>query len=270
MSRIVKSWNASVDAHNRVSIENAVQIPNQPFENPLVDEEMAYDEPSATYHEPEEPPIDLEALRYEAELIIANAEKKANKLSDEIISTARNQAKTFEHDTREKLKVEAEQVREEAKQQGYEQAIKEAQLEADGIIQEANDIKQDAINEKEEMLANVEPEMVNLMIDILDHLIGVEKETNKKTITTLIKSGLARANPSGKITIHVSPEDYPAVDKNDLFQELDTMAELEVIEDPSVRKAGCIIETEIGTIDSSLDTQYKALRKNLKYILKNR
>lgn len=229
-----------------------------------------YHSHAETYEPEEVPQIDLQALEYEAELIIANAEKRAHSLSDEIIDNARNQAKKLETDTKERLKEEIEELKEETKQKAYDEAMAEAQLERDGIIQEANQIKQDAHDYREELIKEVEPEMVNLMIDILDHLIGVEKETNAKTITTLIKSGLQRANPSGKIVVHVSTADYPHVDKDEIFQHLDTMAELEILEDPTIRRSGCIIETEIGTIDSSLDTQYKALRKNLKYILKNR
>ena len=266
MSRIVKSWNASVDENNRVSIDNTLQIQyQQPLPTGYEDEMMAEE----AYAEPL-PEIDLEAVHYEAELILANAEKKANDLSDEIIATARKQARQMEDDILNAARDEAEEIQEAAREAGYKEAIEAAQLEADGIIQEAQDIKQRGIEEKQAMIEALEPEMVEFMLEILDHLVGIEKETNAQAITTLVKTGLSRTNMSGKIKIHVSPADYPNVSKEDIFESLDTLVELELVEDPTIRKAGCIIETEMGNIDASLDTQYKGLRKNLQYILKNR
>ena len=66
--------------------------------------------------------------------------------------------------------------------------------------------------------------------------------------------------------IHVSPEDYPFVSmsKNKLSEVLgNKSATVEIIEDMTLKKNECMVETDGGIYDCSLDSQLEALRKEL-------
>jgi flagellar assembly protein FliH len=219
-------------------------------------------------------PVDLGATKEEAQRIaqeiIEQAEEEAKRSSQLIIKNAEMDAERLITDSRAKAQDEAENIKEEAYNEGYEHAIAEADKEAQKIIQEAEDIKTQAHEYRKELIASIEPEMIGLVTDILDKLIEVEKDVNPKAISVLIKQGLAKCSLTENIKVHVSKEDLPNVDEEAILSSLDTMALIQFIEDPTLQKGSCIIETDLGNIDCGLDTQYKELRRNLHYILKNR
>ncbi len=61
------------------------------------------------------------------------------------------------------------------------------------------------------------------------------------------------------------PKDYENIKKNqaELLQKVEAGKTLLLREDEGVKPGGCLVETEIGTIDAQLDTQLSAIKKAL-------
>ena len=83
-------------------------------------------------------------------------------------------------------------------------------------------------------------------------------------VVDLIRQAL-HAAIGQKIMILVNPKDLEEVKKNqvNLMQALDASKTLQIRADEKVAPHGCLIETEIGTIDAQLATQLAAIRKAL-------
>ena len=265
----MKSWYTVVDESNKVTIDNNSSIFVQ--------------EPSPTYVQAQPTnsnsietveKIDLVEIRRQAENILKSAKEDAKASADTIIAEslakANDEAKAIKDSLIEEANNAVELIKEQAKNEGYEAGINSAKDQAAAIVQEAEKIKEDAHVYKEELIKNIEPEMISLITSILDSLIGVEKELNPNIVSFLIKNGLEKVSINDDIIVHVSTEDFPHLDKNNILSSMETMVNVDFIEDPTLRKSSCIIETSLGNIDCSLDTQYQSLRKNLNYILKNR
>jgi flagellar assembly protein FliH len=218
--------------------------------------------------EDEEEGLTEEEALSRAEQIVADAENEA----EEIKVAAEVEGKNAVIKMKEQAKGEIEGLKAAAYNEAYEAGRLKGEAEAEGIIAEAEEIKERALVEKEEILNSAEPEIVELVADVVKKLIGGAFEIRPELILFLVKQGLSATTLTGNITVHVSEDDYGAViaDKNELLSMAEAGTTIEIIKDVSLNAADCIIETKFGNIDCSLDKQYGALKESLFLICKNR
>jgi flagellar assembly protein FliH len=189
---------------------------------------------------------------------------------DELIAEAKEEIDTM----MEQAKQEAETL----KQQAYEEGIEQGQ--ADGYAkgcQEADSLKeqlQQEYQEKEEHLTQVyqakleeiEPEMMDLLTDIYEHIFHVRLSEYRDVIVHLLGSALRKMEGAEEYMIHVSKEDLPYVSmQKDKLVEAGGIANahFDVVVDLTLKKNQCLIDTENGIFDCSLGVELKELKKQL-------
>lgn len=121
-----------------------------------------------------------------------------------------------------------------------------------------------ATHQKEKMFEGFEKNVVKLVYDIAEKILGREMTDRETAIVDLVKQAL-HAALGQKIMVFVNPADINVVKKNHplFMQVLDASKTLQMRADDKVAPHGCVIETEIGTIDAQLETQLAAIRKAL-------
>ena len=270
MSRIVKSWHTIIE-ETTVTIGDIVAESAKPASyEPSKDTDTAGTDGDNTPTEPKEPAIDLVAVRKEAEAIKNTMKEEARAYSDDIIKKALEKAEKIKQEALDNANAKATEIKEQAQNDGYEAGINSAKDKAAEIVALAEEVKAKAHIYKEELIQGIEPEMIELITSVLDNLIEIEKEINPGAISILIKNGLGKTSTTQDIVVHTSPDDYPSIDKAMILSSAQSMTDIQFVEDPTLKKLDCIIKTPLGSIDCGLDTQYKSLRKNLHYILKNK
>ncbi len=181
------------------------------------------------------------AAKDKAEKIILEAEKQANQI--------RKQAKD--------ILAEVEAVREKAKKEGFEQGNQE------GLAQVTEKLVQfEAIREK--FYKEAEPELIKLATAIAEKVIGQIVSEKPDVIMDVVKQALERSL-GDRITIKLNPEDYKTIQESNFeFKDiLDRTKRLHLKEDDTIAKGGCVVETEVGTIDAQIETQMEAIKKAL-------
>ena len=250
-SRILKAERIKIDKDNRVTID----VPA--FEEEPIDIDETEDEAEA----------EAKAMSAAAR-IINTAEMQAN----EIKNRARMEALAIQSKIEAETKAAAEKLLKETEESAYNAGMSKAKAEGDKIIEEANKILTDAKNQRQFLQESLEPEIIKIIIDISDKLIGNAGNLNPKTITYLVKQGFGSGQISGDIKVLVSSADFDEVvkSKDELLALTDGSANLDIVKDLSLNPLDCVIETSMGHIDCSLEGQYAALKENLTYILQNR
>ena len=221
--------------------------------------------PPAEKYDNEVDLVDQEELREE---ILKDAQGEA----DSVLNAATAQARLIIEEAEREAKVMQITIEESARKEGFDKGYKEGLMHAEQIKQSASEELESAQQEKIEILSKVEPEVVELIVSIVDKLLPKVAVFNRGTVVNLIKQGIEGATIKGSVTVHVSREDYEATlaQKDEIATSLDTSVALEIVADPALKVNDCIIETAFGNIDCSLDAQYNTLRENLYYILENR
>lgn len=211
------------------------------------------------------PPRTEEDAQNSAEKIIRNAERQA----EEILANARATANAEQNTILQNAESEALQLTAEARENGYNEGIAKAQSKANAIKAEAQQVLNDAIAERERMQKSLEPEIVEMIINITEKLLGNACELNPAVVINLIKQGFESTSISGDVTVYVSADDFELVEakKDELMAVTDGSVKLTITKDLSLSPMDCVIETPFGNIDCSLGQQFESLRANLTYIL---
>lgn len=173
-----------------------------------------------------------------------------------IIEEARLEAGRIKKDAESILRKVGEEM-ERAKKEGFEAGKDEGLKEVTELLVSAN-------HSKEKMFEGVERDLVKLAYDIAEKIIGRDLSERESAVVDLVKQAL-HAAMGEKIVVLVNPNDVDVIKKNQasLMQVLDTSKTIQIRADEKVHPKGCLIETEIGTIDAQLDTQLEAIRKAL-------
>lgn len=205
--------------------------------------------------------IDTKAIREE---IISSAREEA----DMIIKEALLDAKDILSKASSEIAVLRQQELETARQQGYDEGIARAEQEYANLLEEAQEIKNQAGIEYKQVLASLEEDAVNTILDIAKKVISQELKC-KENLFLMVRDAFDKCSRDRKATLKLSETDYNLAIENE--EELMTMLQmpenLEIKKDMSMEEGGCIIETPYGSIDASAGTKFENIESDLKGLL---
>ncbi len=117
---------------------------------------------------------------------------------------------------------------------------------------------------KEKFYAEAEPDVVKLAMMIAEKIIGDLAVQNAELVKAVAKQALEKTL-GDRIVIRFNPEDYKLLieEGSDFRQYVDKTKRLTIRPDDGISKGGCIVESEVGTIDAQLEPQLSAIRKAL-------
>lgn len=188
--------------------------------------------------------------------IITQDELKSQDKGQQIIRDAQGEANRIREEA-SRLKAQVEAEMEKAKKSGYREG-KEA-----GYAELTEEILQAKLL-KEKFLETCEPDVLKLVMTIAEKVLGDLTQKYSEAIRSIVKQALAHSLGE-KIVVKIHPKDMKRLSETDLqFKDiLDRSRHLHIKEDESIQPGGCVVATEIGTIDAQLETQLKAIRKAL-------
>lgn len=154
------------------------------------------------------------------------------------------------------IKQQALAEAESARQEGFAKGQEEGKLLiADQIL--------NTMSQSQAYFAKVEGVMVDLVIRAVRTVIG---DLNQRDVAeSIVRKALESTRNENHVTVRVSPshaDDLKArIDQ--IVQSFPKIQFLEIQPDSRLPEQGCVLETEIGVVDASLETQLKAIEKAL-------
>lgn len=189
-----------------------------------------------------------------AEEITAQARQEA----EEILKTAQTQAQSVR-----------EQAYEEGKQEGYSAGYNDGMQKVQELEQELEQQRRLMEQQYWQKVEELEPQFVDVMNDIYEHVFRVKLSEDRTLILNLLEGAIKGIEGSRDFIIHVSQADYETVRQSKAELEAKTAglgATLELVEDSTLLKNECMIETGSGIFDCGLGTQLEGLQKELKLL----
>lgn len=169
----------------------------------------------------------------------------------------------------EKIEYEISTNRNLGFQEGYQQGVEAGKEEgiatAADLIRRCEDILSQAIERKERAFSENENEIIDLAFKIAEKIIKKSVDNDKETIRRVLREALKKVPVSKKLTIIVNLDDLDHIKeiKQKLFSEIHGVENIEIIEDSSIERGGCILETSIGTINATIKSQLETLFEKL-------
>jgi flagellar assembly protein FliH len=199
--------------------------------------------------------------------------KNAREQSELIIKEAQLEAERIIADAERKADELAAQIEEQFKQKGYEEGFNKGHNEGikqyEALIKEAEDIKIRAIEEYDNTMESIEGDMISLVTNVAKKVLDTELSINRESILNLIKESINKCSCSNSVVLKISSEDYDFVaeNKDKLLTMLDECDEFEIKKDSSLSRGSCIVETDHGSVDSSVDTRLKKIEETFKKLI---
>ncbi|HEY0795063.1 MAG TPA: FliH/SctL family protein [Acidisarcina sp.] len=129
------------------------------------------------------------------------------------------------------------------------------QREAAGI---ANAI-QAFVQEQQNYFARVEQEVVSLALAIAAKILHREAQVDSMLLAALVRVAVNQLHDGSKVSVRIRPGE--AARWNEFFRNQKNRAVVEVIEDSNLGADDCILETDLGSSNFSIDGQLKEVEK---------
>ncbi|MCD8510256.1 MAG: flagellar assembly protein FliH [Bacillus sp. (in: Bacteria)] len=203
--------------------------------------------------------LEVEALRKEQlELQEQLATEKTNALQD--IQQWWQEKEVELEEVSKQLEINA---REQGFQEGYKNGLAQAEEDMKEKHQEIKKIVETAYLEKEKIIQQAEPFILSLSIKIAEKIIKNELKQHSEQLIIMIRESLKQIDQSGTVVMQVSAEDYPIIlpFMEELMNYVDS--EFKLVPVPNLLQGGCMIHTDNGSYDVTIDSQLKEIRKQL-------
>ena len=194
--------------------------------------------------------------------------KKAKEEAKKILEEAKQEAETIVAQAKQEAQRLTENAHEQGFEQGYQEGMSQAQIEIEQERQQLEQESQQLQEMYEQQIYELEPQVVEFLAEAIEKLTGVVLSERKDIVAHLVACCLEGIERSNVYLIHVSKEDYHALleRKGELEQLVAEASEIRIIEDTSLQKNQCLIESDTSIYDSSLDLQLERLCEDLRIL----
>ena len=152
---------------------------------------------------------------------------------------------------------QAQQAYEAEKQRGYQAGMEQAKVENAQILL-------DTLAKSNQYYLQVENKMTEVVLEAVRKIINTFDDV--ETTTRVVKEALYLVSNQKQVILHVHPDQVSEVKENvsTVLSEFPEVGYVDVVADGRLKNGGCILETEVGIIDASIDGQLQALRQAMK------
>lgn len=147
----------------------------------------------------------------------------------------------------------AQQAYETEKQRGYQDGLEQAKIEnAQAMV---------ATLARNEYYLQVEHKMTNVVLDAVRKIIDTFDDVD--TTISVVREALQLVSNQKQVILHVHPEQVVDVREKvaGVLSDFPEVGYVDVVADARLKNGGCILETEVGIIDASIDGQIQALKQ---------
>lgn len=197
----------------------------------------------------------------QAAIIKADAENEAARILDR----AKNEAAQVVSDAQS----ERERLQEEARQNGFDQGHAEGYekgaAEAERLVDRMHKMIEAVMQRREEILKETESQIVELVILMARKVIKILSDSQKNVVMANTLAALKKVKARGNVTLRVNMEDVKLTTEHvsEFIQHVENVQGITVLEDSSVEKGGCIVETDFGSIDARISSQLTELENKI-------
>ena len=264
----------------------------RPFEIKTIDEKVMFKLPHNFEPEVEEVPVieepvyegpTAEDLRREAEefKVQWEAEKQqmlaqAQAQAEEIIANAEKSA--FEEVKRQtdqlqivKTTAEAQKqkIRDEAYSAGFtegqEKGFAEGNMEAQRLIDRLHVMLDRIMDKREEILEGTEQQIVELVLLMTRKVVKIISENQRNVVMSNVLQALRKVKGRGDVTVRVNLADVKLTTEHtkEFMDAVENIQNISIVEDSTIDRGGCIVETDFGAIDARISSQLAELEQKI-------
>ncbi len=225
----------------------------------------------------------LAQAREEAEVIKKNAEhvafeevkrkniqaqkirQEAEDEAERMISESKRRAEDLEREISQKVEQIEREASERGQKEGREKGFQEGREEVNRLVERLHKVLTQAIDKRGQIIEEAETQVVNLVLLMTRKVIKVISENQKNVVINNVVQALRKLKSRGDVVIRVNLADLELTTEhtNDFLSMVENVKSISVLEDSSVDRGGCIIETDFGQIDARISSQIHEIEEKI-------
>jgi flagellar assembly protein FliH len=219
---------------------------------------------------------EADRIRKDAEKVAFDEVKRKNNQAQKIRQDAEDEAQGILAAAREKaaalegdIKGRVAQTEREAYERGYgegsQKGYEEGTAEVGRLIDRLHTIITKAIEKRNEIIEESETQIINLVLMIVKKVIKVISENQKNVVINNVVQALRKLKSRGDVVIRVNLADLELTTSHvkDFMKMVENVKSITVLEDSSVDRGGCVIETDFGQIDARVSSQLHEIEEKI-------
>lgn len=167
-------------------------------------------------------------------------------------------------------KLQAEQARKQAAQDGREEGIRQGRDEAQAVMQEKLQelkIQEEKLQENyEKKLQELEPRILHVVTEVVEQVFKVQFHDKEEIMLYLVKHTIESIDGAREFTVKANAvrAAYIEEHKQEILESAGQNITLDIITDHSLTDGACMIETDTGIYECGPDVQLENLMKDIK------
>ncbi len=174
-----------------------------------------------------------------------------------VLATAEDVVAAAEADAA-KIRADAQAAYEEEKKKGYDDGIAEGKTE---ILMQ----KLDLIDESVRYMESIETRVSDIVLKALKKCVA--EIGDKELVVQIVRKAMqAVVRNQRQITIKVGTDMVPVVKERlqAIMADFPSLSYADVVEDAHLAETACVVETEAGLVEASVDAQLAAIEKSIR------
>jgi flagellar assembly protein FliH len=190
---------------------------------------------------------------------------KAEDEVKEIIEKAHLEAKNIESEISDKETRLLNEARKRGYQEGWEDGYKKGADEVKRLAERVQLILNSTIEKRNSVFVETEQQIINLVLLISKKVIKVISENQKNVVINNVVQALRKLKSRGDVAIRVNLDDLEltSAHKKDFIEMVEGVKSIRILEDTTVDRGGCIIETDFGSIDARISSQLHEIEERI-------
>lgn len=197
----------------------------------------------------------------EAAKTIQDAGERARRILEDAEADAARIRAEAEGDAASELERSREAGFAEGREAGYRQGLEEAER----LAEQLQRVLDKTIEKRTAIIEESETQIIELVLMIARKVVKVISENQKNVVINNVIQALRKLKSRGEVLVRVNLEDVElASDRiKDFIRMVENVRSVTVVEDSTVDRGGCVIETDFGEIDARVSSQLKEIEDKI-------
>lgn len=197
----------------------------------------------------------------QAQKIKQEAEEEAGR----IVGGAEARVADLESTAAARLESAEREAARKGREEGREEGFKEGKAEVQRLVDRLHVILERAMTKRSEILEEAEAQVVELVLLVAKKVVKVISENQKSVVVQNIAQALRKLKTKSDVVIRVNLSDLELATEHikDFVQLTENARKITVVEDTTVDRGGCVIETDFGEIDARIASQLHELEEKI-------
>ncbi|MBR6153298.1 MAG: flagellar assembly protein FliH [Treponema sp.] len=197
----------------------------------------------------------------QAQVIKNNAEKEASDVVAKAQAEAEQILKTA-HDEEQRI---FDKAQKDGFDKGHEEGYQVGNQEAERLVERLHKMIEAVQDKRQDILNQTEGQIVDLVLLMTRKVVKIMSDNQKSVIMANVVQALKKVKGRGDVIIRVNMADVKLTTDHikDFISQVENIRNISVVEDSSVDRGGCIIETDFGAIDARISSQLGELETKI-------